>query len=234
MNAEQVRKTELFQADAAYEKARGNRRSLDPIAVTLPTVTERRRLRNKMREIMFQGQLAEREWQAALEAINKVDQRKEQLAAQHTEACAPIQNRIAEIETQQIERLRKDLPADPRIDSEKQSLREQVELLNVELEKAIDVLDRLLPKLHATRIEAAKRVPTNGSPDENDLIKTGDPKLLAQMAVAKHDYEWATRRESLLRDSHLNTSQAEFAAAQADIERTGHAYYMARQAVIAE
>ncbi len=92
--------------------------------------------------------------------------------------------------------------------------------LNLRLEAAIAEQDQMLEQLETERVEAALKCSTGIEPTESDLIKLGNPKLLAKLELTEFENTTAENRLRILQNTLLKTSPAMIKAAESEVART--------------
>lgn len=169
------------------------------------------------------------------EAIERVNQEKERLAAEHAQAAAQIQASLAAIETAQIAALQNRLPLPD--DGDRRDLLNALHELNANLETAILAQDRLLSKLEQDRTATARQC--NIQTLETDLLQCGRPDLVVRMKVCQSAERWAVARQESgvkqIKDfGHTAYLDAELEAADIALEAARAATAEAYRVVIEE
>jgi len=193
--------------------------------------------RREVRSRIAAADLAEQRRSEIVGTMATIDERKESLAAEHVETCAPLQAELAEIEKQQIAAITNRAPTDTAIEGRRKELLDRLRGLNASLEESIEREDRLLTALEADRLAAAKQCGT--SILQHELFQLASPDLAEAMTVARYAVEWAERRLQAATDRaaqfpHNPVWKAEYKAAAAEVNRTKQLADAATSAVLNE
>ena len=184
------------------------------------TDAKRIEVREIVRAIVVRSRLANERRLAIIEAMCDCNDRKEQLAADHVAHCAPIQAALAQIEQQQMDSILSRQPQDAALEEDRKRKLIELRGLNLRLEAAIAEQDQMLEQLETERVEAALKCSTGIEPTESDLIKLGNPKLLAKQELTQFENTTAENRLRILQNPLLQTPPETIAAAESEVART--------------
>jgi hypothetical protein len=197
-----------------------------PLSPEDQAAREARRLqkRGEIKRRIAQAKIAEVRHGEASEALSRVDLEKDQLAAEHVQACQTLQARLREIEQHQVDQAVENGPADPALAEERTRLADELRQRNAALETAIAEKNRIADALYRERREAGM-----ASADltlSSDLVfELGRPDLLRVLCVAQDRVKWADSRmrstvekaerfPGTLADALVSDARAELARAQ--------------------
>jgi hypothetical protein len=177
---------------------------------------------------------AESEW-ARLNQVHDVDipMRKELLATEHCTTAAPLQARLAELETAIITGIKERLPTDAALEAERTELLTKLQTMNADLKAAIAREDDLLNDVYKQRMKAGEK--SNRCTLEQELVDLASPALQIALQVAGSSTRWAQARLTRAQEAKRTpVNLAELAFARAEVERTTQLEAAARQACLDE
>jgi len=143
--------------------------------------------------------------------MEAIDRRKEEIAAKHQELVAPMQQELAAVEAEQLERVRKKRDSDPQLDERRKELLQQIREATANLERDIQDEDRLRSQFAQEAFELNRKAALRYE-HEGELRLTARHDLQIALEVAQQ----MTNRAFAFRDhcrNRLSESPSEFWAA---------------------
>lgn len=163
--------------------------------LTKPFVDDRLAQRRQIKARIIASRKEWSQIEAIGAAVVAAEQEVDRATAQHGEACAPIQNQLAEIQSRQVDAMIDRADADPALELRRLELLEELDIVNEQLSETCRRCHDKIVRLNA---ESGRLVVAAGrtSPESlrNELMKLGDDELLADLRFAQGDVESLTSR----------------------------------------
>jgi len=157
----------------------------------------RLRHRARIKQKMAESLIAESRLEEIMATIDKLEARKESLAADHVETCKPIQAELELLRKHRVDRILDgdddDADADRRIE-----LQDKIADANTKLEKQIADCDASLTPLYREKLVVAKQVDTTL---RGDLMHTCSAENRIRLRVARSRCEFLHGRLRSVRDA---------------------------------
>lgn len=157
--------------------------------------------RKKAREKLAEVELVEQRLKEVKELLEAVEQRKEELAAEHQQRVAPWQEELAKVEREQLQRVRDKRDPDKQLNARRRELLDQIRVATCELEQDVAEEDRLYRELAQERYElgiaSAQRIEWEG-----ELRLTARYDLQLALSIASHESDRAFAYASACRDRY--------------------------------
>lgn len=159
----------------------------------------RKSKRDSIKRRIAQAELAEERWRELSQAMADCEARKDSLASQHVDACAPLQAELAEIDRKELEAVVSRAPRNSGLQARRAHLAQQIREHNAALELAIATEDRILRQLGAERREAG--MASESATLRNELIDCTSPALAVQVRLWSGKAMSASARVDAIRDA---------------------------------